>query len=87
MTLSALRDLAARAGWVTLYAVVAYATKQVADLGDEWLLLLLPGLSVLKNGLGAQVGDRGDTRFTSKPVTGIREDGLIFGEGPHFGGE
>ena len=87
MTAVALRDLLGRAGWVTLYAVVAYVTKQVADLGDEWLLLLLPGLSVLKNGLGAQVGDKGDTRFTSKPREGIREDGLIFGEGPHFGGE
>lgn len=87
MTIAALRDLAARAGWVTLYAVVAYVTKQVADLDDEWLLLLLPGLSVLKNGLGAQVGDKGDTRFTSKTPAGVREDGLIFGEGPHFGGE
>lgn len=66
-----LRAIGARVGWTVLAAVAAEGIVLLANLDQWWALLLVAGLTALKNAIAAQVGGEGLT-FSSGSIEAVQ---------------
>lgn len=74
MTTEKWKALGAAVAWVTAYGLITLAIVHLADLPREYAAVILPGLTLIKQAIGSQLGDPTNNAipvpFVNEPAPG-----------------